>query len=709
MSSAFDRLSPALQYQIVNSLGFRDLRPVQNQAIEQILAGNNCVVLAPTAGGKTEAAFFPLLSLMDCEAWKPVSVIYVAPIRALLNNQEERLHNYAQLLGRRAAKWHGDVSTTKKDSFIGDPADILLTTPESLEVMLMSKRVPAARLFANLKAVVIDEIHAFVGDDRGGHLSAVLERLSRFCGNDIQRIGLSATVGNPPEILTWAAGSSGRKGVVVDPGGGKAKPELKLDYVGSLANAAKVISQLHLGKKRLVFVDSRRKVEALGKYLAEYEVDVYVTHSSLSFDERKMAEQAFSEGRDCVIVSTSALELGIDIGDLDHVIQIDAPTTVASFLQRMGRTGRRGDAEPNCLFLATSHDALVQAAALLRLHARRFVEDLRVSHKSAHMLAHQIMALSIQEGGVPASDWWAWVSAATPFQGLVDDDRNELVRHMLGENILANVGGRLVLGDRGEKLYGWRNFSELYAVFQTPQTLKVLWGTQEIGSIDTLFAEQEELANLSFILSARSWRARDINWKEGVVFVEPIKDSALPRWQGSPELLHWDLCRSIRDVLTSDSEDAVWSSRAIAELASIRAEHEFLSADNMDLVPDPQGYRLWTYAGGRANNLVGRVLESVLGSKITINNFFVGFREKAAESALAIKQAVAQLHQEQRPNHDDAVRFASLCSRRRLSKFQPCLSDRLESEFLAEMLTDPETSRRAIAETIVVHESGWAN
>jgi ATP-dependent helicase Lhr and Lhr-like helicase len=197
----FERLSPALNYQIVNGLGFTELRPVQLNAVGPILDGENCVILAPTAGGKTEAAFFPLLSRMDTDDWKPVSVIYVAPIVALLNNQEHRLIRYAGLIRRRAFKWHGDVGAGQRKSFVREPSDILLTTPESLEVMLMSRTIPAKRLFQGLQAVVIDEIHAFVGDDRGGHLSALLERLSRYCARDVQRIGLSATVGNPEDIL----------------------------------------------------------------------------------------------------------------------------------------------------------------------------------------------------------------------------------------------------------------------------------------------------------------------------------------------------------------------------------------------------------------------------------------------------------------------------------------------------------------------------
>jgi ATP-dependent Lhr-like helicase len=694
MTSAFDRLSPALQYQIVNELGFTGLRPVQEAAASAILDGDNCVVLAPTAGGKTEAAFFPLLSRMDREDWAAISVLYVAPIRALLNNLEARIQRYAQMIGRRAFKWHGDVTAAEKKGFVSDPGDILLTTPESLEVMLMSRKVPTARVFAGLQAVVIDEIHAFVGDDRGGHLAAVLERLSRFCGRDIQRIGLSATVGNPEDILRWVAGSSKRQGRVVDPGGNRREPELAIDWVATLPNAAKVIAALHPGKKRLVFVDSRRKVEALGQALRESGVDTYVTHSSLSLDERKAAEQAFEQGRDCVIIATSALELGIDIGDLDHVLQIDAPSTVAAFLQRMGRTGRRSGTFPNCTFLATEDMGLLRAAAMIRLFRKGFVESVRVPQKSAHLLAHQLMALTIQqEGGVPVAEWWSWVAAATPFSGLGEDDRRELVAHMLAEDILFESAGRYALGTKGEKLYGWRNFSELYAVFSMPSTLRVLFGAREIGNIDTLFAQGEPLETFSFTLGAKAWRAVEINWKEATVRVEPIANAALARWQGTPQLLGWELCHAIRDVLASDTIDTEWSQRAQAKLAEIRATHDLLTDGVQPLVADRYGLRLWTFAGGRANNLIGRVLEAKLGPNVVVDNLYIAFRDQAALSDGAIRKALTELHAEQRPSHNDAVRFAESCARGRISKFQPCLPPRLEAEFLAEVLTSEHEAR----------------
>ncbi|MCE9575757.1 MAG: DEAD/DEAH box helicase [Deltaproteobacteria bacterium] len=697
MTTAFERLSPALQYQIVNELGFGGLRPVQEAAAVTILDGHNCVVLAPTAGGKSEAAFFPLISQMDSASWTAVSVVYVAPIRALLNNLESRVQRYAQLVGRRAFKWHGDVSATDKKRFIADPADILLTTPESLEVMLMSRKVPAERLFAGLRAVVIDEIHAFVGDDRGSHLAAVLERLSRFCGRDLQRIGLSATVGNPADILRWVAGSSKREGRVVDPGGAKREPAVAIDWVATLPNAAKMIARLHPGKKRLVFVDSRRRVEALGQALRAEGVDTFVTHSSLSVDERHAAEKAFEEGQNCVIVATSALELGIDIGDLDHVIQIDAPPTVAAFLQRMGRTGRRASTTANCTFLATEDKGLIRAAAIVRLFRRGFVESVAIPTRAAHLLAHQLMAMTIQhEGGVPISDWWAWISSATPFQGLTETDRRDLVDHMLGQEILFASAGRYSLGARGEKLYGWRNFSELYAVFSTPQTLRVIFGSQEIGHIDALFAQQETQEKLSFILGAKAWRAVHIDWKEGIVRVEPIGDGNLARWQGTPELLGRTLCQAIHEVLVSDSSDAEWSQRAQARLTELRAEYDLPDA-GLAVVADGPGLRLWTFAGGRANNLLGRVLESKLGEKVVIDNLYIGFRGQAAQSEAAIRGAIAELRAEGRPNHADALQFAESCARGRISKFQPCLPERLEAEYLAEVLTNDEEARAAVA------------
>jgi ATP-dependent Lhr-like helicase len=204
--SAFQRLHPAIQHHIVNSLGWQTLRPLQDAPIEPVLKAESALLIAPTAGGKTEAAIFPLLSQLVTQDWIAISILYVCPIKALLNNLEIRLRHYADWLGRRVGVWHGDIGQGDRSRILKTPPDILLATPESLEVMLVSRRPGRGRLFANVRAVVIDEIHAFAGDDRGRHLLAVLDRISHLSEHPLQRIGLSATVGNPDELFNWLKG-----------------------------------------------------------------------------------------------------------------------------------------------------------------------------------------------------------------------------------------------------------------------------------------------------------------------------------------------------------------------------------------------------------------------------------------------------------------------------------------------------------------------
>ncbi len=267
-ADALDLLDPILTHHIVNSLGWRSLRPLQQEAIEPVLAGQDAVLLAPTAGGKTEAAVFPLLTRAQRQGWKGTGILYVTPLKALLNNLHPRLETYSGWVGRTAELWHGDIASTRRRRILANRPDILLTTPESLEAMLVSTHVDHRTFFSGLHSVVVDEVHAFAGDDRGWHLLAVLERLQHVIGRPVQRIGLSATVGNPRELLDWLQGSGrgSRPGRVVAPGvslpetgtGAAVTPppgDVELDYVGSVANAATVVAALHRGEKRLVFCE----------------------------------------------------------------------------------------------------------------------------------------------------------------------------------------------------------------------------------------------------------------------------------------------------------------------------------------------------------------------------------------------------------------------------------------------------------------------
>jgi len=697
--TAFDRLAPALQYHVVNTLLWPNLRPVQSLTIDTVLDGSNCVVLAPTAGGKTEAAFFPLLSKMDVEDWRPVSVIYLSPIRALLNNQEPRLTQYASLLGRRVFKWHGDVGDSPRKRFMREPADILLTTPESLEAMLISSRVPTRELFANLQAVVIDEVHAFADDDRGAHLSALLERVSRFCARDFQRIGLSATVGNPDEILRWLQGSSQRASSVVRPASERREPEITVDFVGSLDNAAQVISQLHQGQKRLVFVDARQKVESVGKHLLLAGIDAYVIHGSLSVDERQHAERMFAEGQNCVIVATSAMELGIDIGDLDRVIQIDSPGAVSSFLQRMGRTGRRANAASNCTFLCTEQEGLLEACALVHLFRKGFVEAVDPWRRASHVLAHQLMALALQQSGLPRSDVFAWLEGASAFAGLSVDERLSVVDYMLDQGILADQDGLIAFGPEGERLFGRRNFQELYAVFSTPRLVTVRWGAREIGSLDAQFLMtlQEKNEGSAFTLGGRAWTVSAVDWQRGVCAVEPAHNARAARWPGRPRFLSYEVCQGMRQLLLDSAIDPSWSRRTRESMAELRAEHAFLAVNALPLTDIADGgLRWWTFAGGRANNLLARMFEAELGGKCAVRNTSIDLLGSAGHSQVAVRQFIRQLGEQGRPNAADAEKHAQGAVRSRVSKFEPCLPPVILQRLWADSVMDVVGARAAL-------------
>ncbi|MGM0485455.1 MAG: DEAD/DEAH box helicase [Planctomycetota bacterium] len=609
--NAFDRLHPALQHHIVNSLGWNDLRDVQSLSIEGYDSGANLVILAPTAGGKTEAAFFPVISRMLEESWPGISVLYVSPIKALLNNQKQRLDGYLRLVGRRAALWHGDTTQGERKRILSERPDCLLTTPESLEVMLVSRKIEHAPLFRHVRVVVIDELHAFAGDDRGWHLLSVFSRIGRIAGRDMQRIGLSATVGNPEEMLGWLSSGSERPQQVVWPRGAETQsPDVQLDFVGSLANAAKIISLLHQGEKRLVFCDSRSRVEQLAFSLRQRGVDTFVSHSSLGLDERRRAEEAFAQRQNCVIVATSSLELGLDIGDLDRVIQIDAPGTVSSFLQRMGRTGRRLDTSRNCLFLATSDEGLLRAASLIELWRQGYVEPVQAPPRPYHILAQQLMALILQEQGIGRSQWFPWVKSVPGFADMPSERISELVDFMVTTGIIWSDDGILGFAPEGEAKFGRRNFMDLLSVFTAPPLFKVMFGQKELGYVHESTFYRQEAGPAILVLAGRSWETKHLDWKRRLAHVEPTDEKGRSRWLGEGQMLSHAVCQSIRRLVASDADDPAWSQRAAREFAELRDEHPWASFESTSLVQHPnKELRWWTFAGGMANTLLADTLK----------------------------------------------------------------------------------------------------
>ena len=597
--SDFDRLHPALRHHIVNTLGWSTLRPTQLAAIAPIQSGQHGLLLAPTAGGKTEAAFLPVLSRMLDGHWTGTSVLYVCPIKALLNNLEPRLAHYAGLVGRRVEVWHGDVSAARKRRILSDPPDVLLTTPESLEGMLISPRLEREAWFGQMRCVIADELHAFAAGDRGWHLRSVITRIDRYADHPLQRIGLSATVSNPDELLDWFAPCGSRQ--VVGSSSVSTEADVTLDHVGSLENAAIVISRLHRGEKRLVFCDSRASAEKLGTGLRELGVRTFVSHASLSVAERRHAEDAFAQERDCVIVATSTLELGIDVGDLDRVIQIDAPGSVSSFLQRMGRSGRRAGSARNCLFLTTSETALLSAAALCRLWSRGWVEKALPPVQPWNVLVQQSLLMVLEHGQMTVSE--LHTRLADSFPELEPAGVHACLDHLVAQGYLASPEpGWVQIGPQAQSQHERSHYRDLLVTFTGPDQLVGKHGTAEVGYLDptVLLGKQEEPRRV--LLSGRSWIVREIDWKRRVVWLEPAAQGGQARWMGSARGMSAEVAMAVRDLLRSgDAGVASLSRRAAATLH-----------DLMDVMPtqvDPpavqaQGastWLMWTYAGTNAN------------------------------------------------------------------------------------------------------------
>ncbi|TYK44607.1 DEAD/DEAH box helicase [Actinomadura decatromicini] len=695
MTVAADRLSPVLVHHIVNTLGWRSLRPLQEESVGPVLDGNDAVLLAPTAGGKTEAAVFPLLSAMDSGSWSGLSVVYVCPLKALLNNLLPRLEIYAGWIGRRAALWHGDVPETGRRRILADPPDILLTTPESLEAMLLSVKVDQRRLFADLRAVVVDEVHAFAGDDRGWHLLAVLERLTRLTGRPIQRIGLSATVGNPAELLTWLQGSNRGPARVVAPETATTPDNaIELDYVGSVPNAATVIAALHRGEKRLVFCDSRQLVEELGAALRARGVTAFLSHASLSLDERRRAEEAFADARDCVIVSTSTLELGIDVGDLDRVIQINTPSSVAAFLQRLGRSGRRPGTTRNCLFLALDQDSLVSAAALTLLWSRGYVEPVKAPPEPRHIVAQQFLALCLQEHKVGNRLWVEHWNGLPPF----DRSAEPIVRHLVEHGYVERDGEYLFIGPAAEEKFGRRHFMDMTAVFTAPPEFTVFSGRQEIGRTDPMLLTERVEGPRVLLLGGRGWQVTWIDWKRRRCYVEPTDRPGKARWYGTAFTgSSFALTRACRDVLLGADPPVAMTERAVRYLAKTRdAATRTVHPGGTVITREGDDVRWWNWGGYRANAVLTATLSGLTDEKQRFEDEWVRLRPDLTRDMWKAGTA----------NAADRLCLPDIDERAlRGLKFNEALPARLATATLAARLADLDGALTALAEPVrfVIH------
>jgi ATP-dependent Lhr-like helicase len=690
--SVFARFSPRLQEAIVARVGWSSLRPVQEEAGEALLAGDNAVILAPTAGGKTEAALFPTISQMVDDGPSGVGAIYVAPIKALLNNQSDRLGLYTEMVGLRRFVWHGDTADHERRQFLKEPTELLMTTPESLEVMLVSRRVDEHTLFGDLRIVVIDEVHAVAGTDRGAHLMSVIERLVRVSKHDVQRVGLSATVGNPNAILAWLKGTSQRSGRVVDPPKQPARRQLLVVHRSDMAHLSSEAARMAKGEKSLFFCQSRSTTEAVAEYMRRAGTTVFVHHSAVSREERALAEERFYHGTDACIVCTSTLELGIDVGDLDRVLQAEAPDTVSSFMQRMGRTGRRDGQAANTSFFCETTEGVLQAIALVELAKAGWVESVEVERRCWPVLIHQLLAMSLAADGITAEDVWAHVSKVPDFLEIHRAEFDRLVNWMLRDGALRLASGKLVLGPKAERRFGRKNFMELFAVFASPQTYTVeTIGGQPLGSLNQAFVDRLVDGVSSFLLAGRGWAVIRVQHDDRRVVVEPGPRGRQPTWGGFlPQFLSYEICQRILRTLREDESFPYLDDPAATVLAARRDEMRVvLDAEHGGIEVADDEIRWWTFAGGRINATLRYALEAVgSGWKVIPDNFLIKVRGEVLNIE-RFRAALSRLREIE--FWEDEKLWAGIAKslpNYRLNKFQPLMPPWVEREVVASYLLD---------------------
>ncbi|MEX1214493.1 DEAD/DEAH box helicase [Saccharospirillum sp.] len=552
--STLERLNPGLQ-RWIKEQGWRGLQPIQKKAMDPILEGKSCVIEAPTAGGKTEAVLFPTLTRVAENPRDSVQVLYIAPLRALLNNLESRGEDYAACCALHAFKWHGDVSQSKKMESLKAPPQLLLTTPESIEAILLRK--PGwHNFFHALDTVIIDEAHNFAGGDRGGHLLSLLERLEGGLNRPLQRIALSATIGNPDAMCRWLTGSrEPALRIHVATTHQQANDFLIQHFDGSgdtestpikMRAGMRLLSSLTSelkGNRGITFVRSRSKAEDIAKAVQAYTQDrikVRTHHSNISKYFREEAEgliqQAGEQGIEAII-STSTLELGIDIGELDRIVQISALASPSAFLQRVGRTGRRPGKPRHFRGLTQDEDELLLLAATVSLGVEHRSESLRLCRRAFHLLAHQLLCLSLQNHGVAPDHAWQLLSRAYVFSGISRDEYDQLISHMQEEDYLREADGVLVPGLAAEQRYltgSWRN---LFAVFSTAPLYEVMEGRTQVGTLDTGFVESLDIP-FFFSLAGKLWKAEAVDFDSHVIKASRAKEGSVPHWDsfGGPDV-----------------------------------------------------------------------------------------------------------------------------------------------------------------------------
>lgn len=620
--NVFDRYAPFIQSYIYSN-EWQNLRAVQVAAGEAIFGSDDHVLLcASTASGKTEAAFFPILTLFAEDMPASVGALYICPLKALINDQFARLNDLCAEANIPVWHWHGDVSQSHKNKLLKNPSGILQITPESLEALLMKKHAYIGKLFHDLRFVIIDEVHSMMRGDRGGQTLCLIERLSKLANVNPRRIGLSATLGDPQTVGDYLATGTGRKTFVPNIVGVPVKWRISMEHffvqqenatdAGDSVEALPALSQPSdeapayadpgfayvynhtRDRKCLVFVNSREECEAVTTTLRGYcesnhEPDRFlIHHGNLSASYRETAESVMKdEEQSQTTITTSTLELGIDIGRLERAFQIDAPFTVSSFLQRLGRTGRR-DMPPEMWFVIredmpharamlpeTIPWKLLQGIALIQLYLdERWVEPPNLNRLPFSLLYHQTMSTLVSCGELTPAALASRVLTLKSFHRITQEDYKVLLRHLIEiGHIQRTEEGGLIVGLAGERQV---NSFKFYAVFQESEEYTVRCGSQELGTLVMPPPAGEKIA-----IAGHVWVVEEVDHKRKLVYCELVKGKVPAYFGMCPGDINTKVLQRMKQVLSEERSYPYLMKNAAVRLLHARntALHSFLTRE----------------------------------------------------------------------------------------------------------------------------------
>ncbi len=661
--SAFDRYAPFVQEYIYRNR-WENLRAIQVAAADAIFnTDENVLLTASTASGKTEAAFFPIITLFSEDPPASVGCIYIGPLKALINDQFSRLTDLCAEADIPVWHWHGDVAQSHKARLMKHPSGILQITPESLEAMLLHKHAAIPKLFGDLRFVVIDEVHSLLRGDRGGQTLCLIERLSRLAGVNPRRIGLSATIGDPKKAGEFLSLGTGRETIIpkLDAQGSKWRLSMEHFFIKDIqaadgkpeADALPVLEEKtddapenadpglgyifeHTrGKKCLLFVNSREECETVTTTLRGYcekqrEPDRFlIHHGNLSASYRETAEEMMKdESQAMTTVTTATLELGIDIGRLERAFQIDAPWTVSSFLQRMGRTGRRNtpaemwfvmreeEPEARAMLPATIPWKLLQGIALVQLYLEeRWCEPPRLDRLPYSLLYHQTMSTLASCGELSPKALADRVLRLHYFHRVTQEDYKVLLRHLLRtDHIQQTEQGGLIVGLAGERVV---NSFRFYGVFQENEEYTVRSEAQELGTVVLPPPVGEKLA-----IAGHVWVVLDVDHKRHLVYCQQVKGS-IPAYFGQcPGDLHTKILQRMRRVLREEKQYPYLMKNAVARLAQARLTASHSGAGETPLIH--LGGNMWCllpWVGTYAFLAMERFLKIKCGDLLGLRNF----------------------------------------------------------------------------------------